>query len=63
MGIPTTAWQGHRIENKHSKSIAFLYIKNTWIEKEFGVSVPFTTATKTFKYFRINLSIVERFLQ
>ena len=37
------------------KSLAFLYTKNEKSETEIKESIPFTTATKTIKYLRINL--------
>ena len=37
------------------KSLAFLYTNNEKSEREIKESIPFTIATKTIKYLRINL--------
>jgi hypothetical protein len=37
------------------KSVAFLYTNNAQTEKEIGETVPFTIASKSIKYLRINL--------
>ena len=44
---------GYKINTQ--KSLAFLYTKNEKSETEIKESIPFTTATKTIKYLRINL--------
>ena len=37
------------------KSLAFLYTNNEKTEREIKETIPFTIATKTIKYLRINL--------
>jgi hypothetical protein len=38
------------------KSVALLYTNNTQTKKEIRETIPFTTASKTIKYFIINLT-------
>ena len=44
---------GYKINTQ--KSLAFLYTNNEKTEREIKETIPFTIATKTIKYFRINL--------
>ena len=44
---------GYKINTQ--KSLAFLCANNEKSEREIKESIPFTTATKTIKYLRINL--------
>jgi hypothetical protein len=45
---------GHKINMQ--KSLAFPYTTNTQTEKDIRETIPFTIASKTVKYFRINLT-------
>jgi hypothetical protein len=38
------------------KSVAYLYINNEQIEKDYRKTIPFTIASKQIKYLRINLT-------